>query len=388
MSFSGPLLQKLHARLTADEIAELFGAVSNMQPATSQSAFAPPTPQRNKRTKKTTRGKSPGAFTFAISEVQTPPANSIAPARPLNSWMAFRSYYSPVFRSFQQKEISGLMTRLWQNDPFKAKWSIIAKAYSMIREHTAKSAAPLDTFLALICPYIGMVGRDEYLAVMGWSVDEEDGQKKMKRRFIPETRLFPEKILTTNLSAEQVVSYCYEAGYVQTDGSNIMSGRSEEATLTMAAQPPSMPLYFDRQSADELGMYPAQSYSSNVDFGESISNLDALDHNTLRAQQQQLADMNRARAPTNEHKANAVSAGASLTQAVNAIDQSGSQYPFNDQFDPYNSNTVLFDPYIGDSNQAFSMRSADRYAAFGDLLGSDANDLERFLSDDIFDITK
>lgn len=91
MSFSGPLLQKLHARLTAEEIAELFGAVSNMQPAASQSALAPPTPQRIKRTKKATSAKNPGAFTFAVVGVQTPPSNSIAPARPLNSWMAFRS---------------------------------------------------------------------------------------------------------------------------------------------------------------------------------------------------------------------------------------------------------------------------------------------------------
>lgn len=279
------------------------------------------------------------------------------------------------------------MKRLWQNDPFKAKWSIIAKAYSMIREHTAKSAAPLDTFLALICPYIGMVGRDEYLAVMGWFVEEEDGQKKMKRRFIPETRLFSEKILTTNLSAEQVVNHCYEAGYVQSQGSNIISGRSEEATLTMAAQPPSLPLFVDRHSSGELETYPAQSYTSNADFSESSSNLNTLDHHALRAQQQQLAEMNRARATTNEHRANAVSAGASLMQAVNAIDQSGSQYPFNDQFDPYNSNTVLFDPYVGEPDQAFSMRAADAYATFDDLLGSDANDLERFLSDDIFDIT-
>ena len=402
MSLSGPLLQKLHARLTAEEVAELFGAVNNTQPAASQSVVAPPTPQRKKRTTKTASAKKSGGFTFAVAEVQTPPSKGIAPARPLNSWMAFRSKlfirsltrllthvgcYSPVFRTFQQKEISGLMRRLWQNDPFKAKWSIIAKAYSLIREHTAKSAAPLDSFLALVCPYIGMVDREEYLAVMGWSIEEEDGQKKMKRCFIPETRLFQEKILTTNLSAEQVVIYCYEAGYVQEDGSSsIKQGRSE--ALTMAAQPPSMPLHFPDQPFDALGSHPAQSFSSDVDFGYGTSVLNAPAHHnplaTSNAVQRGFAGATRAQALS----ADAVSAGAPLMQAVNAIDQSGSQYPFNDQFDPYNINTVLFDPYAGDINPAFSMRSADTYATFDDLMGSTASDLEKLLSDDIFNITK
>jgi len=280
------------------------------------------------------------------------------------------------------------MTRLWQNDPFKAKWSIIAKAYSLIREHTAKSAAPLDSFLALICPYIGMVDREEYLAVMGWSVEEEDGQKKMKRCFIPETRLFQEKILTTNLSAEQVVVYCYEAGYVKDDGGSSKRDRAEAATLTMAAQPPTMPLQFPDRSIDTIVSHPAESFSSEVDFGYGAGFFNApAHHNSLvpsSAAQRSFVEVSTAQAPL----ANAVSTGTPLMQAVNAIDQSGSQYPFNDQFDPYNINTVLFDPYAGDINQAFSMRSADTYATFEDLMGSTASDLEKFLSDDVFNIAK
>lgn len=92
-----------------------------------------------------------------------------------------------MFKTFQQKDISGLLIRLlWQNDPSKANWSILAKAYSMIREHKAKDAAPLDVFLSLClsCPYIGVIPRDDYLSVMGWEIVGEDGKKIMERRFL------------------------------------------------------------------------------------------------------------------------------------------------------------------------------------------------------------
>ena len=52
---------------------------------------------------------------------------------------------------------------MWTEDPFKAKWSVIAKAYSTIRDYISKEEAPLDVFLALIAPA-------NYLAVMGWDI--------------------------------------------------------------------------------------------------------------------------------------------------------------------------------------------------------------------------
>ena len=47
-------------------------------------------------------------------------------------------YYSAMFTSLPQKEISGFLTFMWKVDPFKAKWSVLAKAYSIIRDHQGK----------------------------------------------------------------------------------------------------------------------------------------------------------------------------------------------------------------------------------------------------------
>ena len=54
--------------------------------------------------------------------------------RPVNSWMAFRSYYNRLFPGYQQKDISVFTHRMWSEDPYKTKWALIAKAYSIIRD--------------------------------------------------------------------------------------------------------------------------------------------------------------------------------------------------------------------------------------------------------------
>lgn len=71
-----------------------------------------------------------------------------------------------MFTSFQQKDISGFLTYLWQTDPFKAKWSILAKAYSIIRDSKGKGKAPLDSYLAINGPFIGIVPPEKYLEMI------------------------------------------------------------------------------------------------------------------------------------------------------------------------------------------------------------------------------
>ena len=56
-----------------------------------------------------------------------------------------------------QKVISGFLTHLWQADPTKAKWTILAKAYSKLRDKVGKKKAPLPPFLAINAPFIGVV---------------------------------------------------------------------------------------------------------------------------------------------------------------------------------------------------------------------------------------
>nr|ABO87596.1 alpha box protein [Histoplasma capsulatum] len=132
--------------------------------------------------------------------------------RPLNSFIAFRSFYSTAFPDLSQKIKSGLLRLLWTSDPFKAKWAILAKAYSIIRDSHA-GQVNLESFLELNGPLIGIVAPSDYLRVMGLklavSMDKQFSVIKTNHHVGP-----TQGDLTTNLSVDDIVTHCYQTGYV------------------------------------------------------------------------------------------------------------------------------------------------------------------------------
>jgi hypothetical protein len=154
-----------------------------------------------------------------------------AAKRPLNSWMAFRSYYSVIFTSFQQKDISGFLTRMWSEDLFRAKWTMVAKAYSVIRDQVGKDKAPLDIFLRIVCPLIGIIAPAEYLDMLGWAMPS-DHQREMNRIMIPNPSDFSAELRTTNLSPDDIVNHCREIGY----HSNEQTGMSHNTCNTVTSR--------------------------------------------------------------------------------------------------------------------------------------------------------
>ncbi|KUJ06233.1 uncharacterized protein LY89DRAFT_769833 [Mollisia scopiformis] len=94
-----------------------------------------------------------------------PPPPPPRTRKALNSWMAFRAYYRSIFAPFkmQQKDASRHLTVLWRRDPFKARWAVIAAAYSRIRDQVGKPDAPLSGYLAIVCPRMGIVDSERYL---------------------------------------------------------------------------------------------------------------------------------------------------------------------------------------------------------------------------------
>ncbi|RFU34446.1 hypothetical protein B7463_g1887, partial [Scytalidium lignicola] len=137
------------------------------------------------------------------------------PKRALNSWIAFRTWYSKIFGTSQQKESSIFLTAMWQKDPFKAKWSIVARAYSGIRDHLGKRRAPLDAFLIRVCPKIGIIAVEAYLTTMNWTfVVYPDDSKSLKQSSEPDFSTFPNVIMTTTMTERDVVNYCGQMGYI------------------------------------------------------------------------------------------------------------------------------------------------------------------------------
>ena len=140
-------------------------------------------------------------------------------------------YYSTIFLTFQQKEISGFLTILWQNDPFKAKWSILAKSYSLIRDSQGKANAPLEKFLAINGPLVGVIEPAQYLEALSWEIAvDEDGQTVMRRY----GNSIDEQLFITNVSVNDVIRNSYDQGYFTGDLSKALLAKNEGA-MTMAA---------------------------------------------------------------------------------------------------------------------------------------------------------
>ena len=82
----------------------------------------------------------------------------------------------------------------------------------------------------------------------------------------------------------------------------------------------------------------------------------------------------------------AVGASGPVRQTVH--DLSTQQYPFMDEFDPYSTNTLDFDPFNMNQDAAFSSDSLGTYLASGSSEFPDTLNIDDLLSSDLFDMTK
>ncbi|KAL4799420.1 mating-type protein MAT alpha 1-domain-containing protein [Aspergillus venezuelensis] len=154
--------------------------------------------------------------------------------RPLNSFIAFRSFYSTIFPEITQKSKSGILRFLWQNDPFKAKWTILAKAYSMVRDGHDTEVS-LESFLTLSADLIGILQPDRYLDAMGWELTLNDQQQYTMARVKNPTAT--EAQLSTNCSVDDLIKHCYATGYV-TEGQRKKETQSRYTpVMAFATQP-------------------------------------------------------------------------------------------------------------------------------------------------------
>nr|AGH03153.1 alpha box protein [Grosmannia huntii] len=103
--------------------------------------------------------------------------NSADKYRPLNAFMAFRSFYNRMLPNMQQKERSGVLTALWNVDPYKNQWAIIAKVYSFLRGELGKDTVSLLSFLEHACAILGIPSLDNYLEQQGFALLEDQKGK-------------------------------------------------------------------------------------------------------------------------------------------------------------------------------------------------------------------
>jgi hypothetical protein len=133
------------------------------------------------------------------------------------------AFYAVMFKEHQQKTISTFLNKLWQEDPFKAKWAIIAKAYTMIRDKMARiqnaHAAPmLSNYLPLVCAQIGIIGVEYYLEILNWRlVYDHAGNKSIAQSAKPNLDEIDEHFMTTQMTEEDLIQYLVNVSFLPGD---------------------------------------------------------------------------------------------------------------------------------------------------------------------------
>nr|ABC70321.1 MAT1-1-1 [Ascochyta lentis] len=136
----------------------------------------------------------------------------------LNAFVGFRCYYIsiPTFKPWPMKKLSNPMGVMWEADPNKSLWSLMTKAWSIIRDQIGKDKAPLDKFFRIICPYLNIPSPETYLERCGWTfTTDEEGNPVLSRESVPSPHAFSAGIADMALSVEDIISYCQSMGYAQ-----------------------------------------------------------------------------------------------------------------------------------------------------------------------------
>ena len=116
---------------------------------------------------------------------------------------------------------------MWKSDPFKAKWTIIAKADSTIRDAVGKQRTSLLAFLTLVCPKIGIINTEDYFWKMKWALQGTGaGTQVLNQTFLPGLGNFSTDVLYTNMTAKDIIQVCAQVGYISQMMCNKLAGNS------------------------------------------------------------------------------------------------------------------------------------------------------------------
>ncbi|RDA91435.1 hypothetical protein CP533_6284 [Ophiocordyceps camponoti-saundersi (nom. inval.)] len=205
--------------------------------------------------------------------------------RPLNAFMAFRSYYSKIFRDAQQKTASGFLTTLWHQDPFKNRWALVAKVYSFVRDEIGKDNIALAHFLSLACPPMKLPKPSVYLNLFGWTVEDDEGTQSLVQvgpqgslhEYDGHSGPFP----TTEM---ELLSSVVDIGLVAPQGIDLLErmGMNQNGVMTANASNYNLPVSWTREKInfmDAVKHDAAQAAKDLIGEGNDQYLLDIVDVN-------------------------------------------------------------------------------------------------------------
>jgi hypothetical protein len=117
-----------------------------------------------------------------------------------------------MFPGIPQKVKSTVISQLWEEDTMKPQWAVLAKAYTLIRDHFEVEHPSLPAFVKLVIPLVGLGEPDVYLQACGWKIRQADDHMEIVREG---NNNVPRQFSPNPLSVYQVVQFCEASGYAK-----------------------------------------------------------------------------------------------------------------------------------------------------------------------------
>jgi hypothetical protein len=113
------------------------------------------------------------------------------------------------------KKLSHPIGQLWEYEPDKPVWTLMTKAWSVIRDQVGKDNAPLDQFFQIVCAHLNILTPEKYLEGRGWTVEfTEEGMPTLSRdSATASTASISNNFSGMTLSVEDIIKVCQSAGY-------------------------------------------------------------------------------------------------------------------------------------------------------------------------------
>lgn len=99
---------------------------------------------------------------------------------------------------------------MWDDDPLKSQWAILAKAYTIIRDHFYVRDTSLPHFVQLCVPLIGLTQAPDYLKLCGWQIFDEGQDMRLEKT---ESSVIHRAFAPTTIAVDQVVEFCKQQNY-------------------------------------------------------------------------------------------------------------------------------------------------------------------------------
>jgi hypothetical protein len=169
-------------------------------------------------------------------------------------------YYNGTIPGITQKDVSSTLTKIWHKDPFKQRWGLIARVWTLIRDEVANPCLWLNEYLRVACPAMCIIKPEDYLVALNWTITKSDGNTIATQDGGHTTNSplygfgYNQRIPTTEM---ELLNSCLAAGYASQHAEALTKKVASNANAVM--------------TTDSVGMTFEVTTSPELDFANTVA---------------------------------------------------------------------------------------------------------------------